>query len=138
MKMAEGNRHGRERGFTLVEVLLVVAILGILATVVAVNLGGHGERARIRAARASIAAISTAVDMYEIDTGRIPSSLQNLISGSGEPNWNGPYIRGGLPVDPWGTPFSLERRGDSGYVVRSAGPDMQMGTDDDITSFITE
>lgn len=125
-------------GFTLIEVLLVVAILGILATVVAVNLGGHGERARMRATRASISAISTAIDMYEIDTGRIPASLNNLVSGSGEPNWNGPYLKGGVPADPWGTQFSLEKKGSGQYVVRSAGPDLQMGSSDDITSFTTE
>jgi len=122
-------------GFTLVELLLVVAILGILATVVVVNFTGKQVDAMIKATRGSIANISTAIDMYEVDTGRLPSSLDNLVSSSGEPNWNGPYLRGGLPADAWGTPFGYSTENEKSYVVRSAGPDRQLGNDDDITSF---
>ncbi len=132
MKNAESRKCA---GFTLIEVLLVVAILGILAGVVVVNFSGHGEKARIRATRASIAAISTAVDMYEVDTGRFPPSLQSLITASGEQNWNGPYIKGGgLPVDSWGTAFSYSVQGNT-YKVISGGPDKQVGSSDDVTSF---
>jgi general secretion pathway protein G len=127
-----------ELGFTLIEVLLVVAILGILATVVVVNFSGHGERARIKATRASIAAICTAVDMYEVDTGRYPQSMQNLVTSSGEPNWNGPYLKGGIPTDTWGTAFQYTAQGEKGYLVSSAGPDLQFGTADDVTSFAND
>jgi general secretion pathway protein G len=122
-------------GFTLVEVLLVVAILGILAGVVVVNFSGKQKGAMIKATRASISAVSTAVDLYEVDNGVYPPGLQNLIQNSGEPNWNGPYIKGGLPQDAWGTPFSYTPKSDGAYEVRSAGPDAQMGTADDITGF---
>lgn len=128
------DRSKRCAGFTLIEVLLVVAILGILAGVVVVNFSGHGEKARIRATRASIAALSTAIDMYEVDTGRFPPSLQNLIQGAGEPNWNGPYIKGGLPADSWGTAFGYSVQGNT-YKVTSGGPDLQVGSADDITSY---
>ena len=74
--------------------------------------------------------------MYEVDTGRFPPSLESLIQNDGAPNWDGPYLRGGLPVDSWGTPFQYQLKGDRDYVVISAGPDMQFGTADDITSFI--
>jgi general secretion pathway protein G len=122
-------------GFTLVELLLVVAILGILATVVVVNFTGKQVDAMIKATRGSIANISTAVDMYEVDTGKLPSSLQNLVTSSGEPNWNGPYLRGGIPADAWGTAFQYSVQGDKSYEIRSAGPDKQMGNENDITSF---
>ena len=125
-------------GFTLVEVLLVVVILGILASVVVVSVGGKQKGAMIKATRASIAAICTAIDLYEVDTGKYPSSLQSLISGSGEPNWNGPYLKGGMPVDAWGTPFVYTPKGDNNYEVRSGGPDKQPGSEDDITSFTAE
>lgn len=122
-------------GFTLIEVLLVVAILGILAAVVVVNFGGKQKGAMIKATRASIGAVCTAIDMYEVDTGRFPPSLNSLIQSSGEPNWDGPYIRGGIPVDAWGTEFGYKMQGETTYEVRSAGPDLAAGTDDDITSF---
>jgi general secretion pathway protein G len=125
----------RRAGFTLIEVLLVVAILGILAGIVVVNFGGKGEGARIKSTRASIAAVSTAIDMYEVDTGRYPASLEALLNNDGSPSWSGPYLRGGLPTDSWGTPLNLTREGERGFKVISAGPDLQMGTSDDITSF---
>ena len=74
--------NGRS-GFTLIEVLLVVAILGILAGVVVANFGGKQKGAMIKAARTSISAISLAVDMFEIDTGRYPASLNSLVSSDG-------------------------------------------------------
>ena len=132
----ERQVHG-STGFTLIEVLLVVAILGILAGVVVVNFGGKQKGAMIKATRASIAAVATAVDMYEVDTGRYPGSLDDLLSSDGSPNWNGPYLRGGREnlVDAWATPLSYSRQGDTGYKIVSAGPDLSMGGSDDITSF---
>ena len=130
--LKHGHKPARARGgFTLIEVLLVVAILGILATVVVVNFAGRQEKAMIRACRASIANISTAVDMYEVDTGRYPRSLENLITDDGAPNWTGPYLRGGVPQDPWGQPFEYTRT-DNGYKIQSPGPP---GENEPITGF---
>ena len=133
MKNRETEQHA-SGGFTLIEVLLVVAILGILAAVVVANFSGHGEKARIRATRASIKNISTAIEVYDVDTGRYPAGLDNLLKSSGEPAWSGPYLRGGVPQDAWGTPFQYARKGDRDFEVRSAGPDLSMGNDDDITN----
>jgi general secretion pathway protein G len=132
---AEREIKGRG-GFTLIEVLLVVAILGILAGVVVVNFSGKQERSMIQATRASIAAISTAVDVYETDTGRFPPSLSALVENDGSPNWHGPYVRGGkVPTDAWGTEFGYTLSGENSFKVTSAGPDKSMGSGDDITSF---
>ncbi|MFC1452866.1 type II secretion system protein GspG [Verrucomicrobiota bacterium] len=131
------ERCPRAAGFTLIEVLLVVAILGILAGVIVVNFGGKQKSAMIKATRASISALMTAIDMYEVDTGRYPSGLGNLLSNDGAPNWNGPYVRGGqdVLVDAWGTTFGYAQQGDTSYRITSAGPDLNIGTSDDITSF---
>jgi general secretion pathway protein G len=130
----EHEQKTSRAGFTLIEVLLVVAILGILATVVVVNFSGKQKGAMIKATRASIGAICTAIDMYEVDVGHYPQSLQALVQNTGEPNWNGPYIKGGLPSDPWASPFQYTLKENS-YLVTSPGPDRQLGGDDDITSF---
>jgi general secretion pathway protein G len=130
-------RAAARGGFTLIEVLLVVAILGILAGVVVVNFAGKQKGAMIKACRASIQSICTAVDMYEVDVGHFPQSLQALLQSTGEQNWNGPYIRGGLPADAWGSAFAYALK-DNSYVVTSPGPDKQAGSEDDITSFVSE
>ena len=132
-EMRDQRRHVTRSGFTLIEVLLVVAILGILAGIVAVNFGGKQKGAMIRATRASLAAVATAIDMYEVDMGQYPSSLQSLIAnpGAGD-NWNGPYLRGDLPKDSWGTSIDYKQQGDTGYRVTSGGPDKQVGSGDDL------
>lgn len=127
------SRCSAQSGFTLIEVLLVVAILGILAGVVVVNFSGKGKGARIKATRTSIKAICTAIDIYEVDTGRFPSSLDALAKSDGSANWSGPYLRGGVPADSWGTPFSYTTEA-NGYTVTSGGPDLSVGSGDDITN----
>lgn len=121
-------------GFTLVEILLVVAILGILAGVAVVSLKGRTKTASISATRTSIAAIGTAIDTYEVDNGVYPQSLQGLLTKGNENNWNGPYLKDGrMPKDAWGNDFSYSLQGDS-YKLSSAGPDGQQGSADDITN----
>ena len=131
------RRWDRKSGFTLVEMLMVVVIIGILSAVVATKFGNKGETARINATRASIAAVGSAVEVYQLDTGRYPSSLDNLLTSSGEPNWDGPYLRGDKAAlaDSWGTPFTYKASSGNDYKVISAGPDGQTGSGDDITSF---
>jgi general secretion pathway protein G len=122
-------------GFTLVEMLLVVVIIGVLTAVVAGNFGKKSTTARINATRASISAISSAIEVYQMDTGRYPSSLDDLVSNPGAANWDGPYIKGGKDalVDAWGVAFTYKADG-ANFKVISAGPDGNMGSGDDITS----
>ena len=123
---------GGSEGFTLVEILLVMVIIGVLAGVVVVGFGGRSTEAKVNATRSSISAICTAVDLYEIEVGKYPSSLQDLtVAIDGKP----PYIKGGVPSDSWGNLFTLDNPGTANYAIRSAGPDGQTGSEDDITSF---
>jgi general secretion pathway protein G len=122
-------------GFTLVEILLVVAILGILAGVAVVSLKGRTKTANIAATRTSIQAVQTAIDVYETDNGVYPGSLQSLLTKGSENNWNGPYMRDGrMPKDAWGAEFQYAVGSDGNYKITSAGPDGQMGTGDDLTN----
>ncbi len=132
MNKRNDERTRRDAGFTLIEILLVVVIIGILAAVAVPRLGGRVAQSQVAAARASIGAISTAIDLYETDNGRLPDSLQNLITKGSEPNWNGPYLRKAESLtDPWGNEFQFSRQGNT-YTVASAGPDGSFGTGDDI------
>ena len=124
----------RRQGFTLVEILLVVAILGILAGVAVVGLGNRTKNANIIATRTSIKAIQMAIDIYEVDNGIYPATLQALLTKGSENNWNGPYIKDGrMPQDAWGTDFSYALKGET-YEIKSAGPDKAMGSSDDLTN----
>ena len=118
-------------GFTLVELLLVVTILGILATVVVVGLGGQSVRARVEATRASISAISTAVSTFDATKSRLPESLDELTVETGD---TAALLNKSSLNDSWGNPFSYKKVSKFKYEIRSAGPDGQTGTEDDITN----
>ena len=132
--LLKSDTNSSRAGFTLVEILLVVAILGILAGVAVVSLKGRTKTASIAATRTSIQAIGTAIDTYEVDNGIYPASLQSLLTKGNESNWNGPYMKDGrMPKDAWGNDFSYSLQSDS-YKLTSAGPDGQAGSADDITN----
>ncbi len=132
MNKHENNAARAARaGFTLVELLLVVAILATLATVVAVKFGGLGEQSRIAATRTSINSIKTAVETYEIRMGKYPGSLDDLTVGSDSAP---ALLEKGSINDSWGNPFEFKKTGTYDFKIVSAGPDGQMGTEDDITN----
>jgi general secretion pathway protein G len=118
----------RHSAFTLVEMLLVVAIIGILAALVIPKIAGKSESARITAAQTDIrAGIKSALDQFEIDNGYYPKSLNDLLQ---QPNnakaWHGPYFDPPqLPVDPWGNPYQYAfpgKHNSATYDLWSAGP----------------
>lgn len=141
MKNLRNRPRSARRGFTLVELLLVLVILGVLASLVLPKFTGRTEQARVTAAQTQIATFGTALDAYEVDTGSYPrgsGGLQALVVQSSDAtNWRGPYLKNDIPLDPWGHPYIYEypgRQNPSGYDLRSMGPDGQDGTADDITN----
>jgi len=119
----------RQSGFTLLEILVVIAILGLLIGLVAPaalrQLGG----ARVSVARQSVERIGTVLDLYKLDVGVYPSTDQGLAAlaepPAGVAAWNGPYLKGGVPMDPWSHPWSYHMpssRPGHDYDLCSAGP----------------
>jgi general secretion pathway protein G len=133
------NRRLRARSkrsaFTLMEVLLVLAILVILGGMVGVMYQNVQGNANKRAAKAQIDLLVNAVKLYQLSAQSLPSSLDDLMANPGgmdDSVWGGPYIEK-KPVDPWGNAYSYSA--DSGKaVISSMGPDKQANTADDITS----
>lgn len=130
------------QGFTLIELMLVILIIGFLVAMAVPRLTGKSQQARIATARADIDAnLAVALDLFEMDNGRYPSTqegLQALVkSPPNAPSWKGPYLKKGIPVDPWGRPYvyrSPGRFNPEDYDLLSYGPDGIEGGGDDITN----
>ena len=143
-----GSRRS-QNGFTMIEIMLVVIIIGILAALVIPNLAGRGEQARVVAAKADIEAnISAALDLYEIDNGQYPTTEQGVRALVTKPsstpvpeNWNGPYLKKKkVPLDPWGKEYTYVAPGihnTDGYDLSSYGKD-QIESYDDIVNWSDE
>jgi general secretion pathway protein G len=118
-------------GFTLVELLLVVTILGILAAVVIPQVVGHDEETRIQATRTSISAIEQSVNIFAMrHNGKLPDTLEELTIGTEEKSG---LLKEGSLIDSWGVAFGYSKQGKR-FKITSAGPDSEMGTEDDITN----
>lgn len=133
----------KRKGFTLVELMLVVVLLGILVAVAMPRFTGRTRQAQTAAAKTDVeGTFAVALDLFELDNGVYPSTVQGLgalvdapASGSVASNWNGPYLKRGVSTDPWGNDYQYRApgtRNPHGYDLWSYGADGQEGTDDDI------
>ena len=132
-----------QRGFTLMELMVVIVILGVLASLVVPNLMGNKDRADRQKAVSDIVALENALDMYKLDNHRYPTTDQGLDALVVAPtlapfaeNYNPEgYIRR-LPTDPWGNEYVLISPGEHGAIdISSTGPDGEIGTADDINNW---
>jgi general secretion pathway protein G len=121
-----------QRGFTLLELLVVMVIIGLLASYVGPKFFSQIGKSEVKAARAQIDALEKALDQFRLDLGRYPTTEQGLAAlmerPAGEQKWGGPYLKKAVPNDPWGRPYAYRQPGEHGeYDLLSLGKDGQPG-----------
>jgi general secretion pathway protein G len=129
---AEGGGIRGGKGFTLLELLVVMVIIGLLAGYVAPRYFAQIGKSEVKATRAQIDGLEKALDQYRLDTGHYPTTEQGLVAlvtkPADETKWDGPYIKKAVPPDPWGNPYIFKSPGEHGDVdLLSYGRDGQPG-----------
>jgi len=140
--------RSKPQGFTLIEILVVIIVLGLLAALVGPRILGRVSEARSAPARTQIDLLGLALDNYRLDNGVYPTTEQGLAALQEKPsreplplNWRGPYLKKAVPLDPWGRPYLYKSPGEhnpTGYDLFTFGRDGQPGGEDedaDITSW---
>lgn len=139
MKLSRKIRN--TRGFTLMELMVVILIIAVLASLVVPRLLGAGDDAKIAAAKANISTISSALQRFRLDCDRFPTSEEGVAALTMPPSdadgWKGPYVEKDIIEDPWKSPYEYSwpgMAGDDSFIIRSYGKDRQANTDDDVTN----
>lgn len=127
---APGQRALRLRGFTLIEMLIVLGIIAFIATLVSTSVLSGNRTAQRKQAIAGVRLVASAVERFELDCGVLPAKIEDLRHAPGQlSGWNGPYLNASQTQDPWRTPYKLVIPGSDGrvYSVRSLGADRAPG-----------
>jgi len=118
----------KERGFSLIELLIVMVILGLLAALVGPRMFGKVGKSKQKIAKTQISLFETALDTYRLDVGKYPTTGQGMqalrANPGGVKKWDGPYLPKAVPLDPWGNPYQYQSPGEHGDVdIISHGAD---------------
>lgn len=125
------SRRAAQGGFSLIEIILVVVLMGGIVAFAATRILGGGDRARVNLAKAQVQTLAEKVQQYEMDTGTLPQTLDALVTSPGNASgWLGPYAKPAELNDPWNTPFEYRVPGASQpFEIVSYGADRQSGGD---------
>lgn len=124
------HRRSKHAGFTLMELLVVLTILGLLMSLVGPRVLNQLGGAKTKTAAIQIKDLEQAIEIYKIDTGRFPPTLEALQEQRGAKGWNGPYLKGDIPEDPWGNEYHYQFPGDHGdFDIYTLGEDGSPGGD---------
>ncbi len=142
-RMIASTRLSKNKGFTLLELLVVMVIIGLLAGYVGPRYFAQIGKSEVKVAKAQVDALGKALDQFRLDVGHYPTMDDGLAAlvthPANEPRWDGPYLAKALPVDPWGNPYVYKSPGEHGeYDLISYGKDKQLGGEGeaaDITSW---
>lgn len=132
---------GAQHGFTLLELLVVMVIIGLLASYVGPRYFAQVGKSEVKTARAQIDALEKALDQYRLDVGHYPTTEQGLSALVTQPaselRWSGPYLKKNVPPDPWGNPYVYKKPGDHGeFDLLSYGNDGQSGGDGEAADIV--
>lgn len=121
-------RQARQTGFSLIEILIVVALIAVIAGMVANQVFGGQDKAKWNLTRTQIQTLTGKIEQYSLDNGGAPSSLEDLVrQPSGANSWLGPYAKEADLKDQWGKPLSYSQEGEAGYTISSYGKDGKAG-----------
>lgn len=128
--LTRSPRAARQRGFSLIEIIIVVVLIAAIVAFAASRILGGSDRAKVNLARSQLQTLAQKVQSYEWDTGTLPAELDDLVTDPGAAGWLGPYAKDAELNDPWNEPIRYTVPGDAGpFALRSLGADRQPGGD---------
>jgi general secretion pathway protein G len=141
-QLAGSKVNYRNFGFTLLELLVVMVIIGLLVGYVGPKYFAQIGKSEIKATRAQVDALEKVLDQYRLDTGHYPSTEQGLAAlnakPANDPKWSGPYLKKNVPLDPWGNAYQYKSPGEHGeYDLFSFGKDGQPGGVDEMADIVS-
>ncbi|MES2745926.1 MAG: type II secretion system major pseudopilin GspG [Bdellovibrionota bacterium] len=131
-----GKKARAQAGMTIIEILIVIALIGTIMTIVMTNVLQKSDEAKVDLARIAASQLENALRLYKLNNNKFPTTDEGLqallVAPGGAKNWRGPYTEADKLKDPWGNDFSYESTSAKSFKIRSAGQDTEMNNEDDV------